>query len=167
MLKRPWVCLRSCSDFESQESSRPRVETIAVVSKDPDRIGWLLIVFCRVHLSVSQLSAPPGSVRPTSWSGCRPPPSSLWSHTPSLYSPQCTLRIMARSLPRRSCLVKISQYPQCSWCSRMDLACQSEVPPPLCPKWLLQSTQPCNFSEERIWSDRVQLTLTCKGLCFW
>ena len=166
-LKLPWVCSRSCSDFESQESSRPRVVKIAAVFKGPERIGWLLIVFSRVHPSVSQLSAGPGSVRPISWSDSRPPPSSLWSHTPSLYLRQHTLRIMACSLPRRSYLVKISQYPQCSWCSRRDLACRSEVPPPLCPKASLQSIQPCIFSDDSFRGDRLQLTLTCKGLCFW
>ena len=140
-----WVCSRSCSDFESQESWPPRVVSIMIVSKAPERIGWLLIVTYYVHQSVSQLSAPPGFAPPTFfWSGSRLPPSSLWSHTPSLYSRQCTLRIMACSLPHRSCLAKISQYLQCSWCSRRDLACRSEAPPPLCPKAssASRSTQP-------------------------
>ena len=95
-LKCPWVCSRSCSDFVSLESRRwrPRVMSVTVISKVPPRrrIGWLLIVIYYVHPSVSQLSALPGSVPPpASWSGYCLPPFSLWSHTPSLYSPQCTL----------------------------------------------------------------------------
>jgi len=140
-----WVCSRSCSDFESQESSPPRVVSIMIAFKPPVRIDWLLIVTYYVLRSVSQLSAPPGSAPPIfSWSGSRLPPSSQWSHRPSLYLLQCTLRIMACSLPHRSCLAKISQYLQCSWCSRMDLACRSEAPPPQCPKAssASRSTQP-------------------------